>query len=131
MDDGTIVLKDIFCLLTDPDKPWLRGCGPADAERQGWRRSFRREGSPFRKVPGASIARTMWWFRGSSTPTIISPDADAQSSAVQNAELFDWLTFLYDVWKYNDEDAVYYSTALAMAELLKTGCTCSTDHHYL
>ncbi len=51
--------------------------------------------------------------------------------AVQNAELFDWLKFLYNVWKYVDSDAIYHSSLLAMAELLKTGCTCSTDHHYL
>ena len=51
--------------------------------------------------------------------------------AVQNAKLFDWLVYLYEVWKHIDEDAVYYSSLLAMAELLKTGCTTSTDHHYL
>jgi cytosine/adenosine deaminase-related metal-dependent hydrolase len=51
--------------------------------------------------------------------------------AVQNAELFDWLRFLYNVWKYIDADGVYYSSLLAMGELLKTGCTTSTDHHYL
>lgn len=51
--------------------------------------------------------------------------------AVQNAELFDWLVHLYEIWKGIDEDAVYYSSLLAMAELLKTGCTTSTDHHYL
>ncbi|MCP4686684.1 MAG: amidohydrolase family protein, partial [Desulfobacterales bacterium] len=51
--------------------------------------------------------------------------------AVQNAELFDWLTHLYEIWKYIDEEAVYYSSLLAMGELLKTGCTTSTDHHYL
>ena len=51
--------------------------------------------------------------------------------AVQNAELFDWLVYLYDIWKHIDEEAVYYSSMLAMGELLKTGCTTSTDHHYL
>lgn len=51
--------------------------------------------------------------------------------AVQDAKLFTWLVYLYDVWKYIDEDAIYWSTALATAELLKTGCTLSTDHHYL
>jgi cytosine/adenosine deaminase-related metal-dependent hydrolase len=51
--------------------------------------------------------------------------------AVQNAELFDWLVYLYDVWKHLDEEAVYFSSMLAMAELLKTGCTTSTDHHYV
>lgn len=51
--------------------------------------------------------------------------------AVQTAELFDWLAYLYEVWKHLDEDAVYYASMLAMAELLKTGCTTSTDHHYV
>lgn len=50
---------------------------------------------------------------------------------VQNAELFDWLVYLYEVWKNLDEEAIYYSSLLAMAELLKTGCTTSTDHHYV
>ncbi len=51
--------------------------------------------------------------------------------AVQNAELFEWLVYLYEIWKNLDEDAIYYSSLLAMAELLKTGCTASTDHHYV
>jgi 8-oxoguanine deaminase len=51
--------------------------------------------------------------------------------AVQDAKLFDWLLYLYEIWKYLDPDAVYYSSLLAMGELLKTGCTTSTDHHYL
>ncbi|MGE5500000.1 MAG: amidohydrolase family protein, partial [Syntrophothermus sp.] len=51
--------------------------------------------------------------------------------AVQNSKLFDWLVYLYEIWKNIDEDAVYYSSLLAMGELLKTGCTLSTDHHYL
>lgn len=51
--------------------------------------------------------------------------------AVQNAKLFDWLTYLYDIWKFLDPEAVYWSSMLAMAELAKTGCTLTTDHHYL
>ena len=51
--------------------------------------------------------------------------------AVQNAELFDWLVHLYEIWKYLDEEAVYYASLLAMGELLKTGCTTTTDHHYV
>ena len=51
--------------------------------------------------------------------------------AVQNAELFDWLIHLYDIWKHMDADTIWWSTALAGAELLKTGCTTSSDHHYL
>lgn len=50
---------------------------------------------------------------------------------VQNAKLFTWLTYLYEVWKGVDEEAVYWSSMLAMAELAKTGCGLTTDHHYL
>ncbi len=50
---------------------------------------------------------------------------------VQNAKLFDWLVYLYEIWKNIDEEAVYYSSLLVIGELLKTGCTLSTDHHYL
>jgi cytosine/adenosine deaminase-related metal-dependent hydrolase len=51
--------------------------------------------------------------------------------AVQDAKLFDWLVYLYEIWKRIDGEAVYWSSLLAMGELLKTGCTCSTDHLYL
>jgi 8-oxoguanine deaminase len=51
--------------------------------------------------------------------------------AVQDAKLFDWLVYLYEIWKRIDGEAVYTSSLLAMGELLKTGCTCSTDHLYL
>lgn len=51
--------------------------------------------------------------------------------AVQNAKLFDWLVYLYEIWKHLDPEAVYWSSMLAMAELAKTGCTLTTDHHYL
>lgn len=51
--------------------------------------------------------------------------------AAQDAELFDWLIYLYDIWKHMDADSIWWSTALATAELLKTGCTTATDHHYL
>lgn len=51
--------------------------------------------------------------------------------AVQNAKLFEWLVYLYEIWKYIDEEAIYNSSLLAMGELLKTGCTLTTDHHYL
>jgi len=51
--------------------------------------------------------------------------------AVQNAKLFDWLLYLYEIWKGLDPEAVYWSSMLAMAELAKTGCTLSSDHHYL
>lgn len=50
---------------------------------------------------------------------------------VQNKPLFDWLVTLYEIWKFLDDRAIYYSTLLGCGELLKTGCTTTTDHHYL
>ncbi len=50
---------------------------------------------------------------------------------IQNVKLFDWLTNLYPIWARIDENAVYYSTILGCAELLKTGATTTTDHHYI
>lgn len=50
---------------------------------------------------------------------------------VQNLELFDWLTALYEIWKGLDEDAVLLSSQVAMGELMKNGCTTVFDHHYV
>lgn len=49
----------------------------------------------------------------------------------QGLELFPWLKILYGVWKGMDEDAVYWSSKAAMAELLTRGCTTVFDHHYV
>ena len=50
---------------------------------------------------------------------------------VQDVELFDWLTSLYPLWSHLTPEAVYYSTLVAGAELLKTGCTTSVDQFYV
>lgn len=50
---------------------------------------------------------------------------------VQDAKLFDWLVFLYEKWKYIDEEAVYISTIVANLEMMKSGVTTTTDHLYL
>jgi 8-oxoguanine deaminase len=50
---------------------------------------------------------------------------------VQDSPLFDWLVSLYEVWKHMDEDSVYWSTLVACGELLKTGCTTSSDNLYV
>jgi cytosine/adenosine deaminase-related metal-dependent hydrolase len=50
---------------------------------------------------------------------------------VEHAKLFDWLTFLYEHWKYIDEEAVATSAQVGLCEMLKTGVTTTTDHLYL
>jgi 8-oxoguanine deaminase len=50
---------------------------------------------------------------------------------VQNAELFGWLRGLYPLWAGLTPEMVQVSTQVAMAELLLSGCTTSSDHLYL
>ena len=50
---------------------------------------------------------------------------------VQNASLFDWLTYLYPIWAELTAEAVYHSALVGLAELLLSGCTTVSDHLYL
>ena len=51
--------------------------------------------------------------------------------AVQDAELFAWLRGLYPIWANLTPEMVRVSTQVAMAELLLSGCTTTSDHLYL
>jgi cytosine/adenosine deaminase-related metal-dependent hydrolase len=51
--------------------------------------------------------------------------------AVQDAELFSWLRGLYPIWAGLTPEMVRVSTQVAMAELLLSGCTTSSDHLYV
>jgi len=50
---------------------------------------------------------------------------------VQDAELFEWLTNLYEIWRELTPEAVYWSTLLGLGELMLTGCTTTTDMYYV
>jgi cytosine/adenosine deaminase-related metal-dependent hydrolase len=49
----------------------------------------------------------------------------------QDSELFGWLQILYPIWSRLTGEAVYVSAKLAMAELMLSGCTTSSDHLYI
>ncbi len=52
-------------------------------------------------------------------------------AAAANAELFCWLRTLYPMWARIDEEAVHVAALVGMAELMLSGCTTTSDHHYL
>jgi 8-oxoguanine deaminase len=51
--------------------------------------------------------------------------------AALDRELFPWLQALYPVWARMTPEALDLGVTVAMAELLLSGCTTTTDHHYV
>jgi cytosine/adenosine deaminase-related metal-dependent hydrolase len=50
---------------------------------------------------------------------------------VPDATLFQWLTTLYPIWARIDADLVHLAASAALARLARSGCTTSSDHHYV
>ncbi len=51
--------------------------------------------------------------------------------AAQNANLFPWLRIHYPIWAHLTPEAISVSTQVALAELILSGCTTSSDHCYI
>jgi len=51
--------------------------------------------------------------------------------AAQNANLFTWLKTLYPIWANLTPEAIAVSSKIAIAELMLSGCTTSSDHTYI
>jgi 8-oxoguanine deaminase len=51
--------------------------------------------------------------------------------AAQDAELFGWLTSLYPIWQRLTPEMLNVSAQVAIAELMRSGCTTASDHLYL
>lgn len=49
----------------------------------------------------------------------------------QDHELFKWLQTLYPIWSGLHSQHIYTASQLAMAELIMSGCTTSSDHLYI
>ena len=51
--------------------------------------------------------------------------------AALDRPLFGWLTALYPIWARLTPEALDAAATIALAELLLSGCTTTTDHHYV
>jgi len=51
--------------------------------------------------------------------------------AAMDRELFPWLKALYPVWARLTPESLELGVTVAMSELLLSGCTTTTDHHYV
>jgi 8-oxoguanine deaminase len=51
--------------------------------------------------------------------------------AALDRELFPWLQALYPVWARLTRERLELAVTVAMSELLLSGCTTTTDHHYV
>ena len=51
--------------------------------------------------------------------------------AGQDADLFHWLRLHYPIWARLTPEAIFVSTQVALAELMLSGCTTSSDHCYI
>jgi cytosine/adenosine deaminase-related metal-dependent hydrolase len=55
----------------------------------------------------------------------------ATRGLAQQATLFQWLVELYPVWAHIDEQTEWAAARAGLAALARSGCTTSTDHHYV
>ncbi len=110
-----------------------------------------------RELPGGWVAISDGLVSGVGGSTDVMPSADSMIDAdgclvtpglvnthhhlyqnltrayppMTKAPLFGWLQALYPLWAGIDEEAVYTSAWVGLAELALSGCTTSTDHLYL
>lgn len=131
MTDRTLLIRDADLVVTlDDDRRelrrasvWVRGpaieaVGPAD--------TLPREADDVIDARGHLVV-----------PGLVSTHHHMYQSltraipAAQDAELFGWLRTLYPIWAGLTPEMVRVSTQVAMAELLLSGCTTSSDHLYL
>ncbi|HTJ32860.1 MAG TPA: 8-oxoguanine deaminase [Dactylosporangium sp.] len=70
-----------------------------------------------------------------ATPGLVNTHHHLYQSATrgyaQQEILFGWLTELYPVWARIDAGIVHAAASAGLAQLALSGCTTSTDHHYI
>ena len=87
---------------------------------------------------GAELRDGAEWIDGSgclATPGLINTHHHLYQwitrGIATDTTLFGWLTTLYPMWAAMDEDSVHASAAANLAWMALTGCTTTSDHHYV
>jgi cytosine/adenosine deaminase-related metal-dependent hydrolase len=102
-------------LVLDGDRIAAVGAGAAPAQYAG---ADRIDGGGLLATPGLVNTHQhlyQWITRGYAT----------------DDTLFGWLTALYPVWAHLDAELVHAAAAANLGWLALTGCSTSTDHHYV
>src|SRR5664280_762372 len=127
----SLLIRDIHTLvLMDPENTVLR-----DAHLYIEDGEIRQVGAKPGKLPRAD--RTIAARHAVAVPGLVNTHHHLYQTltracpAAADAELFDWLRTLYPLWARLDEESVQVAALAGMAELLLSGCTTTTDHHYL
>ena len=89
-------------------------------------------------APAADVARATQRIDASgrlATPGLVNCHHHlyqwATRGYAQEATLFEWLVALYPVWANLDGATVAATARAGLAALARSGCTTSTDHHYI
>jgi len=105
-------------VVVDGDR--IVAVGPGTAPRDG------ADGGELRLVDGAGCL---------ATPGLVNTHHHlyqwATRGLAQQENLFGWLTTLYPIWAGIDEELVAATAGAGLAWLALSGCTTSTDHHYV
>ncbi|MCW3001945.1 MAG: amidohydrolase [Conexibacter sp.] len=102
-------------LVLDGDRIAAVGAGPAPAE---WQADRRIEASGKLATPGLVNCHHHLY-------------QSATRGYAKEATLFEWLVALYPVWAHIDDAVVAAAARAGLAALARSGCTTSTDHHYI
>ena len=131
VDSGSLLIRDIHTLvLMDERNTVLHG-----AWLYAENGAIQQLGTPASRFPVAR--RTISGRHCVAIPGLINTHHHLFQTLTRayapaaDAELFDWLTMLYPVWARLDSESVYVAALAGMAELLLSGCTTTSDHHYV
>ncbi|CAN8070805.1 unnamed protein product [Agarophyton chilense] len=128
-----VLLKDIALLWTgEQDQPLLTGCSiVVDSGIIQWVGPHNRLPTSLRASPCTTVDMSACLV----TPGLVNTHHHMFQSLTKclarNDSLFDWLHTLFPIWNFLTADMVYKSARFAIAELLLSGCTLTSDLLYL